>query len=118
MYYYYQIFFENFSSICTNQHGLNPAWYIGAPGHARDAALKITKFQLELLSDPDMLLMVESDIRGGIAKISHRHTKANNEYMRAEFDSVKESKFVSYLYANNLYGLAMSTQLPTYGLNG
>ena len=93
-----------------NQHGLNPAWHIGAPGHARDAALKITKFQLELLSVPDKLLMIESDFRGGIAKISHRHRKANNEY--------KESKFVSYLYANNLYGLAMSTQLPTYGLNG
>ena len=42
------------------------------PGHAWDAALKIAKVQLELLSDADMLLMIESDITEGIATISHR----------------------------------------------
>ena len=45
----------------------------------------------------------------------HRHTRANNEYMEAVFDPVKESKFMSYLDANNLYGSAMSKQLPTSG---
>ena len=59
---------------------------------------------LEILSDPDMLLMIESDIRGGIATISHRHAKVNIEYMGTKFDPVKESKFISYLDANNLYG--------------
>ena len=96
-------------------HGLNPAWYFTAPGLACDATLKITKVQLELLSDPDMLLMIESGIRGGIATISHHHAKANNEYMGTEFDLVEESKFISYLDANNLYGWAMSKQLPTSG---
>ena len=71
---------------------------------AWDAALKISKVQLELLSDPDMLPMIESDIRGGIATISHRHAKANNEYMGTEFGPVKQSKFMSYVDANNLYG--------------
>ena len=98
-----------------NHYGLDPAWYISAPGLAWDATLKITKVQLELLSDPDMLLMIESGIRGGIARISHRHAKANNEYMGSEFDSTKDSKFISYVDANNLYGLAMSKQLPTSG---
>ena len=50
-----------------------------------------------------------------MATISHHHTKANNEYMGAEFDLVKESKFISYLYANNRHGWAMSKQLPTSG---
>ena len=98
-----------------NHYRLDPAWYFRAPGLAWDATLKITKVQLELLSDPDMLLMIESGIRGGIAKISHRHAKANNEYMRTEFDPAEESKFISYLDANNLYGWAMSKQLPTSG---
>ena len=62
-----------------NHYGLNPAWYISAPGRAWDAALRITKVQLELLSDSDMLIMIESGIRGGIAIISDRHAKANNE---------------------------------------
>ena len=76
----------------------------------------MTKVQLEVLCDSDMLLMIESGIRGGIATISHRHAKANNEYMGAEFDPAKESKFISYLDANNLYGWSMSKQLPTSGI--
>ena len=94
---------------------LDPAWYFSAPGLAWDAVLKITKVRLELLSDPDMLLMIESGIREGIATISHRHAKANNEYMGTELDPMKDSKFISYLDANNLYGWAMSNQLPTPG---
>ena len=107
--------FENFRNICMNHYGLNPAWHFSAPGLAWDAALKITKVQLELLSDPDMLLMIESGIRGGITTISHRHANANNEYMGTEFDPAEESKFIWYLDANNLYGWAMSKQLPTSG---
>ena len=98
-----------------NHYGLDRALYFSAPGLAWDATLKFTKVRLELLSDPDMLLMIESDIRGGIAIISYRHAKANNEYMGAEFEPVKESKFISYLYANNLYDWVMSKQLPTSG---
>ena len=62
-----------------------------------------------------MLLMIQSDIRGEIATISHRDAKANNEYMGTEFDPADESKFISYLNANNLCGWAMSKQLPTSG---
>ena len=65
-----------------------------------------------------MLLMVESGIRGGIATISHRHTKATTEYMGAEFDPAEESKFILYLDVNNLYGWAMSKQLPRLDLSG
>ena len=62
-----------------------------------------------------MLLMIESGIRGGIATISHRHAKANNEYMGTEFDPSEKSKFISYLDANNLYGWVISNQIPTSG---
>ena len=89
--------FENFRNICMNYYGFDPAWYVRAPGLAWDAALKITKVQLELLGDSDMLLMIESGIRGGNATISHRHAKANNDYMGTEFDANKDSKFISYL---------------------
>ena len=34
---------------------------------------------------------------------------------RTEFDPTKDSKFISYLDANNLYGWAISKQLPTSG---
>ena len=94
---------------------MDPAWYFSAPDLAWDAAFKITKVQLEILSDPDMLLMIESGIRGRIATISHRHAKANNEYMETEFDPTKDFKFISHLDANNVYGWAMSKQFPTSG---
>ena len=86
-----------------NHYELEPAWYYSAPYLAWDAALKITKVQLELSSDPDMLLMIEIGIRGGHATISHRHAKA------------EKSKFISYLHAKNHYGWTMSKQLPTSG---
>ena len=47
-----------------NHYGLDPAWYFSVPVLASDATLKITKVQIELLSDHDMLLMIESGIRG------------------------------------------------------
>ena len=82
---------ENFRNICMNHYGLDPAWYFIAPVLERDAALKITKVQLELLNDSDMLLIIKSGIREGIATISHRNAKANNEYMGAESDPTKDS---------------------------
>ena len=75
----------------------------------------MTKVKLKLLRDPDMLLMIESGIRGEIVTISHRHAKDNNEYMETQFDPVKESKFISYLDANNLYSWEISKQLPKSG---
>ena len=107
--------FENIRNICMNHKGLDPAWYFSAPGLAWDAAVKMKKVQLELLSDPDMLLMIESVIRGGIETISHRHAKVNNEYMGTEFNPVKEFKFISYLDANNLHCWAISKQLRMCG---
>ena len=107
--------FDNFGNICMNHCGSAPAWHFSAPGLACGATSKITKVQLELLSDPNMLLMIESGITGGNATTSHRHAKANNGYMESEFDSAEESKFMLYLDANNLYGWALSKQLPTSG---
>lgn len=107
--------FESFRDLCLENYQLDPAWYYTAPGLAWDAALKKTNIYLELLNDPDMLLMFEKGIRGGVSTISNRYAKANNKYMGDDYNKNEESKYLQYLDANNLYGWAMSQPLPTHG---
>ena len=107
--------FENFRNNNLKIYGLDPAHYFTAPGLSWDACLKITGVELELLTDPDMLLMWERCIRGGISMISNRYGEANNKYMEGGFNKNKPSKYIMYLDANNLYGCAMSMKFPTHG---
>ena len=75
--------FENFRKACIKTYELDPAHFISLPGLASQACLKKkTGVELELLTDYDMLLMIEEGIRGGIRHAVHRYAKANNEYMK------------------------------------
>ena len=104
--------FESFRNVCMENYGLDPAHFYTAPGLAWRACLKKTGVKLKLLLDPDMLLMFEHGISGGITQSVHRWAAANNPYMK-EYDSNKPTKYLQYLDANNLYGWAMSQPLPT-----
>ena len=106
--------FEKFRSTCLKHYKLDPAHYYTSPGLAWDACLKTTGQNLELLHDYDMLMMFQRGIRGGITHISKRYAEANNKYMK-NYDPEKKSTFIQYLDANNLYGWAMSQNLPTHG---
>ena len=106
--------FENFRKTCLKHYNLDPAHYYTSPGLAWDACLKTTGQHLQLLSDYDMLMMFEQGIRGGITHISKRYSEANNKYMK-DYNPDKESTFIQYLDANNLYGWAMLQSLPTHG---
>ena len=55
--------------------------------------------------------MVEEGIRGGICHSIHRYAEANNKYMR-NYDESKETSYIQYFDANNLYGWEMSQKLP------
>ena len=99
--------FENFRNMCLKIYERDPAKFLSAPGLAWQAALKKTKVKLDLLTDIDMLLMVEKGIRGGICHSIYRYAKANNKYMK-DYDKNKESSYLQYWDVNNLYGWAMS----------
>ena len=103
--------FENFRKTCLTYYGLDPLHYITSPGLAWDAMLKMTGINLELITDIDMQLFIEKGLRGGISYIAHRHAKANNKFIK-NYDPDKQSSYIMYLDANNLYGWAMSKPLP------
>ena len=104
--------FENFRKLCKENYKLDPAWYFTTPGFAWDASLKISEAVLDLISDPNMYLMFEKGIRGGISVISKRYAKGNNPYMKEEYNPDEETKYIQYLDANGLYGWAMTNPLP------
>ena len=52
--------FEKFRNTCIEIYEFDPAHFLSAPGFAWQACLKKTKVNLELLTDADMLLMIES----------------------------------------------------------
>ena len=74
----------------------------------------MTRTELDLISDIDMHLFIEKGMRGGISYISKRHSEANDKYMEC-YGSGKESKYITYLDANNLYGWAMNQYLRYSG---
>ena len=78
--------FEAFRDTCLRHYTLDPAHFYTSPGLAWRACLKHTGIKLELLTDPDMLLMFERGIRGGITQAVRKYTSANNKYMGDRFN--------------------------------
>ena len=106
--------FENFRNACMNNDEFDPAHFVSLPGLAWQACLNKTNVKLELITDYNMLLMIEDGIRDGICHAIQRYAKANNKYMN-DYNKNKESSYIQYLDANNLYGMAMSEKLPIKG---
>ena len=89
--------------------------------------LKMTKIELDLISDQDMHLFLMDSIRGGICQVNKKYSKADNEYTRNQHDEWNDKKFKNkfknklktnnlnkyllYLDANNLYGYSMSQKI-------
>ena len=107
--------YEAFRDTCLKHYKLDPAHFYTSPGLAWKACLKRTGIRLELLTDPDMLLMFEQGIRGGITQVVRKYTSTNNKYMGDKLNPNKDTTYLKYLDTNNLYSWAMSQPLPTGG---
>ena len=105
--------FQKFIFTCFKYYNLDPCHYFSSPRLTWDAMLKMTKIELEKISNPDMHLFIEKGMRGGICYVSKRYGKANNEF-GPDYDETKPKVYIRYLDVNNLYGGAMSKYLP-YG---
>ena len=103
--------FENFRNMCFEIYEVGAAKFLSAPGLAWQEASKKTKVESDLLTDIDMLLMLEKGIRKGICHSIYRYAKANNKYMK-DYDKNKESSHIQYWDVNDLFGWPMSQKLP------
>ena len=74
---------------------------------AWQAAFKKTKVKLELLTDIDMLLIVEKGITVRICYSINRYAKVNDKYI-TDYDKNEELSYLKYWDLNNLYVWAMS----------
>ena len=106
--------FEKFIGTCLKYYELDPCHYFSFPGLSWDAMLKMNDMKLEKISDINKYLFIEKGLRGGISYIAKRYAKADSKYIN-NYDSKKQSTFISYLDMNNLYGWAMSEYLPCDG---
>lgn len=103
--------FEEFREMSLKEFGLDPSHFFSSPGLTWAAALKYTGVTLELLTDIDMILLVEKGIRGGISTAIKHHAKANNPSVQG-YDPSKPTSYIAYLDVNNLYGYALKQPMP------
>ena len=73
--------FERFLNTTLEYYGLDHCHYFSSPGLSWDAICKMTNIELKLISNTEMLLLIEKGMRGGISYISKRYSKANNKYI-------------------------------------
>ena len=62
--------FQHFRHDVLQNHGLDCLYFPTLPSLAWSMALKHTQVEIDLITDPNMYLMIESSIHGGIATIS------------------------------------------------
>ena len=103
--------------MCIKVYELDPAHFLPEPGLAWQACLKKTEVELELITDPDMLLMVEKGIRRGICRAILRYAETKNKYMK-DYNKDEEESFLQYNDANNLYSLQYLNVYQLLALNG
>ena len=101
--------FQKFSDFSYKTYELDPRHSFTLPGFSWQSMLKMTKIELELISDPDMYLFLMDTIRGGISVCNKKHVIADNKYIN---ETTKNNKYLMYLDANNLYGVSMIQSLP------
>ena len=116
--------FQKFSEFAYKTYNLDPRHSYTLPDFSWQSMLKMTKIELEIISDSDIYLYLMYCIRGGACIVNKKHVITNNIYTRKVNDlssdkKVKKklktddlNKFIMYLDANDLCGHSMSKPLP------
>ena len=97
-----------------NHFELDCTAYISFPQLAFDCCLKTLTSPIQLMHDPDMILMMEQNIRGGVSFINERHVRTPNYTKTKENENIdsKIQNHLLYIDANNLYSVGQSSPMP------
>ena len=106
--------FEKFWDKYIEIYGLDLSYFYSVSGLAWQACLKKAAVKLVLLTDYQMLLIIQEGIRGGMCQSVHRYANVNNKYMK-NYDKSFESSYLTYLDAKYFYGWKMSQKIPVSG---
>ena len=107
--------YETFREFNLKHYKLDPAHFLTAPSLSWSACMKYTGVKLELSTDPDMNILFDQGLIGGISFISNQYARANNPDLGEKFDIGKAMSHIFMVDCNNQYGWAMSQYLPTGG---
>lgn len=69
--------FKNFRKWTLKTYKIEPLHFVSLPSLSMSCALKQSKVKLQLIDDPDIYLMIEQGMRGGITQCTTRHALAN-----------------------------------------
>lgn len=74
--------FENYRTLTMEQYKLDPLHFFSGPGLSWEAGLLMTGVELDLITDIDMQLMIESGIRGGTSMVSKSEKLKSSEALQ------------------------------------
>jgi len=103
--------FEAFRQSMLEAHGLDCLYFPTLPSMTFQLALKMTNIELDLITDADQFLMIESGIRGGLSYVSHRYAEANHPSL-PYYQPEEPISNLCYWDANSLYATCMTYSLP------
>lgn len=104
--------YERYRSLCIQHFNLDPIHFYSSAGLSYNAALKMLKHPLELISDRTQLECILSGIRGGLATVGETlYAEANNPYC-ANYDPKCRTSYLAYLDLTNAYGRSLMQPLP------
>ena len=84
--------FQKFSNFAYETYKIDPRHSYTLPGFSWQSMLKMTKIELELITDSDMYLFLMDTIRGGICVVKKKFVKADNIYTRKVHDESSNKK--------------------------
>ena len=69
-----------FVKVSFEEYGNNPLYCVSLPGYTYQCALKYTDIKLQTIQDKDLILLKESNIRGGISSVmGDRYVKSHEK---------------------------------------